>query len=170
MDRMDVMDGMNRDEYGSGRGREDSMHADDPFDLNRFLLAQDDTYDRALAELRAGRKTSHWMWYVFPQIDGLGHSQTARFFAVKSLAEARAYLAHPVLGKRLRECAAAVLSVSGRTASEIFGSPDDIKFRSSMTLFERAEPDCDLFSDALDRFFEGRRDRLTLELLAAEGA
>ncbi|KAF5046171.1 hypothetical protein DSECCO2_473650 [anaerobic digester metagenome] len=146
------------------------MRADDPFDLNRFLQAQEGVYAAALAELRAGRKTSHWMWFVFPQIDGLGRSQTARFFAVKSLAEARAYLAHPVLGKRLRECTAAVLGVAGRTASEIFGSPDDIKFRSSMTLFERAEPNCDLFPDALDRFFEGRRDRLTLDLLAAGGS
>ena len=146
------------------------MHADDPFDLNRFVQAQEGVYAAVLAELRAGRKTSHWMWFVFPQLDGLGRSQTARFFAVKSLAEARAYLAHPVLGKRLRECAAAVLNVAGRTASEIFGSPDDIKFRSSMTLFERAEPDCDLFSDALDRFFEGRRDRLTLKLLADGGS
>lgn len=146
------------------------MKADDPFDLNRFLQAQEGVYAAALAELRAGRKTSHWMWFVFPQIDGLGRSQTARFFAVKSLAEARAYLAHPVLGTRLRECAAAVLGVAGRTASEIFGYPDDLKFRSSMTLFERAAPDCDLFSDALDRFFEGRRDRLTQELLADGGS
>lgn len=146
------------------------MKADDPFDLNRFLQAQEGVYAAALAELRAGRKTSHWMWFVFPQIDGLGRSQTARFFAVKSLAEARAYLAHPVLGTRLRECAAAVLGVAGRTASEIFGYPDDLKFRSSMTLFERAAPDCDLFSDALDRFFEGSRDRLTQELLADGGS
>lgn len=146
------------------------MKADDPFDLNRFLQAQESVYAAALAELRAGRKTSHWMWFVFPQFDGLGRSQTARFFAVKSLAEARAFLAHPVLGKRLRECTAAVLGVAGRTASEIFGYPDDLKFCSSMTLFERAEPDCDLFSEALDRFFEGRRDRLTLELLADGGS
>lgn len=146
------------------------MHADDPFDLDRFLQAQEGVYAAALAELRAGRKTSHWMWFVFPQFDGLGRSQTARFFAVKSLAEARAFLAHPVLGKRLRECTAAVLRVTGRTASEIFGYPDDLKFCSSMTLFERAEPDCDLFSEALDRFFEGRRDRLTRELLADGGS
>ena len=146
------------------------MHAGDPFDLIRFVQAQEGVYAAALAELRAGRKTSHWMWFVFPQIEGLGRSQTARFFAVKSLAEARAYLAHPVLGERLRQCTAAVLGVAGRTASEIFGSPDDIKFRSSMTLFERAGPDCDLFSDALDRFFEGRRDRMTLDLLAAGGS
>ena len=146
------------------------MHADDPFDLNRFVQAQEGVSAEVLAELRAGRKTSHWMWFVYPQLDGLGRSQTARFFAVKSLTEARAYLAHPVLGKRLRECTAAVLAVPGRTASEIFGSPDDIKFRSSMTLFERAEPECDLFSDALDRFFEGRRDRLTLDLLADGGS
>jgi uncharacterized protein (DUF1810 family) len=145
------------------------MHADDPFDLDRFVQAQDGVYAAALAELRAGRKTSHWMWFVFPQIDGLGRSQTARFFAVKSLAEARAYLAHPVLGKRLRECTTAVLGVAGLTASEIFGYPDDIKFRSSMTLFERAAPGCGLFSDALDRFFDGGRDRMTLELLAADG-
>lgn len=146
------------------------MHADDPFDLNRFLQAQEGVYAAALAELRAGRKTSHWMWFVFPQLDGLGRSQTARFFAVKSLAEARAYLTHPLLGKRLRECTAAVQGVAGRTASEIFGYPDDLKFCSSMTLFERAQPDCDLFSDALDRFFEGRRDRLTLEMLANSGS
>lgn len=146
------------------------MKADDPFDLSRFLQAQEGVYAAALAELRAGRKTSHWMWFVFPQFEGLGRSQTARFFAVKSLAEARTYLAHPVLGKRLRECTAAVLGVAGRTASEIFGYPDDLKFCSSMTLFERAEPDCDLFSEALDRFFEGRRDRLTLELLADGGS
>ena len=146
------------------------MKADDPFDLSRFLQAQEGVYAAALAELRAGRKTSHWMWFVFPQFEGLGRSQTARFFAVKSLAEARAFLAHPVLGKRLRECTAGVLRVTGRTASEIFGYPDDLKFCSSMTLFERAEPDCDLFSEALDRFFEGRRDRLTLELLADGGS
>ncbi|WP_028577986.1 DUF1810 domain-containing protein [Desulfomicrobium escambiense] len=146
------------------------MHADDPFDLSRFVQAQEGVYASALAELCAGRKTSHWMWFVFPQIDGLGRSQTARFFAVKSLAEARAYLAHPVLGKRLRECTSAVLAVADRTASEIFGYPDEIKFRSSMTLFERADSDCALFSDALNRFFGGGRDPMTLEILAGIGS
>lgn len=146
------------------------MNAADPFDLNRFLQAQEGAYAAALAELRAGRKTSHWMWFVFPQIDGLGRSTTARHYAIKSLAEARAYLAHPVLGKRLRECAAAVLGVGGRAASEIFGYPDDLKFCSSMTLFERAEPDCDLFSGALNKFFEGGRDPMTLEILAGIGS
>lgn len=143
------------------------MSTDDPFDLNRFLEAQEGVYAHALAELRAGRKTSHWMWFVFPQIDGLGRSTTARRYAIMSLDEARAYLAHPVLGARLRECTTVVLGVSGRSAAEIFGHPDDIKFRSSMTLFERAATDTPLFAAALDTFYAGRRDMATLDILGA---
>ena len=143
------------------------MSTDDPFDLNRFLEAQKGVYAHALAELRAGRKTSHWMWFVFPQIDGLGRSSTARRYAIRSLDEARANLAHPVLGTRLRECTAVVLGVSGRSASEIFGHPDDIKFRSSMTLFERAATDTSLFATALDTYYAGQRDAATLDILGA---
>lgn len=152
---------------GSGPGREDSMHADDPFDLKRFLQAQENTYDKALAELRAGRKTSHWMWFVFPQIDGLGRSPTARHYAIKSMAEARAYLGHPVLGARLRECTRAMLALQGLTAHEILGDQDDLKFRSSMTLFEHAAEDKDLFARAIDTYFAGKRDTLTLTILGA---
>jgi uncharacterized protein (DUF1810 family) len=154
---------------GSGPGREDSMHAHDSFDLKRFLQAQENTYDRALAELRAGRKTSHWIWYVFPQIDGLGRSPAARHYAIKSLAEARAYLAHPVLGARLRECTRAMLALQGLTAHEILGDPDDLKFCSSMTLFEHAAEDNDLFGRAIDTYFAGRRDAMTLMILGADG-
>ena len=150
---------------GDSPGREDSMHAQDPFDLARFLQAQKNTYARALAELRAGRKTSHWMWYVFPQIDGLGRSPTARLYAIRSLAEARAYLGHPVLGARLRECTTAMLGLQGLTAHEILGDPDDLKFRSSMTLFEHAAEDKDLFARAIDTYFAGRRDGMTLMIL-----
>lgn len=146
------------------------MHAgaDAPFDLDRFLRAQDGVYESALNELRAGRKTSHWMWFVFPQLAGLGRSATARFFALRGMDEARAYGAHQILGNRLRQCTAAVLGVKGRSAYEIFGSPDDVKFRSCMTLFELAAADAAVFSEALDRYFGGRRDPLTLQLLAAD--
>src|SRR5712671_4098617 len=109
---------------------------DDPFDLRRFLSAQEDTYARVVAELRSGQKRSHWMWFIFPQIDGLGHSATTKHFAIKSIQEARQYLTHPVLGTRLVECAEAVLAVEGRSIAEIFGYPDDLKLKSSMTLFE----------------------------------
>lgn len=137
----------------------------DPFDLGRFLSAQDDIYADALQELRAGRKRSHWMWFVFPQIDGLGRSATARRYAIKSLDEAREYLRHPVLGARLLECATAVNHLQGRTVHQIFGSPDDMKFCSSMTLFELiAGPDSE-FSLALDKYCAGRRDPATLELI-----
>ena len=109
--------------------------ADDPFDLARFLEAQADTYAQAVRELRSGQKRSHWMWFVFPQIDGLGASATARRYALKSLAETRAYLGHPVLGARIGECTRIVNGLAGRSARQIFGTPDDLKFRSSMTLF-----------------------------------
>ncbi len=135
----------------------------DPFDLERFVTAQDaqSTYDRALAELRAGRKQSHWMWFVFPQIAGLGSSPTARRFAIGSLDEARAYLRHPVLGRRLRECARVVASAASSDAVAIFGPVDAQKLRSSMTLFARAQPDEQAFCDVLDRFFDGMGDPLT---------
>src|SRR5512134_731959 len=115
----------------------DAADRNDPYDLNRFISAQEGIYDRVLAELRGGQKRTHWMWYIFPQIDGLGHSPTTRHYAIKSLEEARRYLSHPVLGARLVECAESVLAVQGRSASDIFGYPDDMKLQSSMTLFAR---------------------------------
>jgi len=132
--------------------------------LERFVEAQAPVYDRALAELKAGRKQSHWMWFVFPQIAGLGRSPMAQHYAIQNLAEARAYLAHPLLGTRLRECTQAVLDVEGKTAHEIFGSPDDLKFRSSLTLFDLASPD-NIFRTALEKYFDGEADALTVEKL-----
>ena len=132
--------------------------------LDRFVEAQAPVYDKALAELKAGRKQSHWMWFVFPQIAGLGHSPMAQHYAIQNLAEAQAYLAHPVLGASLRECTQAVLNVEHRTAHNIFGAPDDLKFRSSMTLFAHAAPDENLFRAALEKYFDGE-DPLTLREL-----
>lgn len=139
---------------------------DDPFDLSRFETAQADVYGQALAELRAGRKRTHWMWFVFPQLKGLGASPTAQFYGLGSLAEARAYLAHPVLGRRLLECTAAVNALAGPAAHEIFGSPDDLKFRSSLTLFQAAAPDEPAFTAALAKYFAGEPDPRTLQFLA----
>ncbi len=137
----------------------------DPFELERFVSAQSGAYSRALAELRGGEKRSHWMWFIFPQIEGLGHSSTARHYSIKSIEEARAYLAHPVLGPRLLECAQAVLTVEGRSAADIFGYPDDMKLRSSMTLFAQvSEPDS-VFVQVLEKYYHGRQDDRTLELL-----
>jgi uncharacterized protein (DUF1810 family) len=136
------------------------------YDLERFVAAQEGVYRGAVAELRAGRKTGHWIWFVFPQVAGLGRSPTSQHYAIGSLGEARAYLDHPVLGPRLRECAAAVLAVSGRTAEEILGSVDAVKLRSSMTLFHRAAPDEPLFRQILDRYYDGRPDGTTDALLA----
>lgn len=133
--------------------------------LERFVQAQEPVIERVLAELRAGRKTSHWMWFVFPQIRGLGHSPTAQRFAIASRAEAEAYLRHPILGPRLRECARLVNEIEGRSVEEIFGYPDDLKFRSSMTLFANVTTDDRVFADALDKYFGGEHDRLTLEKL-----
>lgn len=135
--------------------------------LERFVSAQDarGTYDAALAELRAGRKTSHWMWFVFPQLAGLGLSETSRRYAISSLDEARAYLAHPVLGPRLQECARALLGLDGRTATEILGPVDALKLRSSLTLFARAAPEDPVFGEVLDRYFDGRPDEATDALL-----
>ena len=137
-------------------------------DLQRFVDAQDEhgTYDRALSELRAGRKTSHWMWFVLPQVSGLGQSPTAKHFGIDGLDEARAYLDHEVLGPRLLECCRALLALDGRTtAEEVLGSVDAMKLRSSMTLFARADPDERLFPDVLDRFFDGVPDERTIRLL-----
>ncbi|MBO0676025.1 DUF1810 domain-containing protein [Mycolicibacterium sp. S2-37] len=137
----------------------------DPFDLQRFLDAQDPVYETVVAELRAGRKRSHWMWFVFPQLRGLGHSPTAVRYGITSRAEAGAYLADPVLGGRLRECTGLVLAVEGRTAGEIFGSPDDLKLRSSMTLFAHCAQDGGQFRAVLDKYYEGEEDPFTVDRL-----
>jgi len=140
----------------------------DQYGLERFVRAQDGVYEQACAELRSGRKRTHWMWFIFPQIKGLGSSEMAVRFAISSIEEAKAYLEHPVLGDRLRECARIVVAVEGRTAEEIFGYPDDLKFRSSMTLFAKAaeisEEDL-VFSQALDKYFGGKEDAGTVERL-----
>ena len=137
----------------------------DPFDLQRFVDAQAPVYQRVLAELRQGKKQSHWMWFIFPQLAGLGHSPMAQRFAIASREEAVAYLGHVVLGRRLRECTALVNAVQGRSIREILGSPDDIKFCSSMTLFGAVSSDPE-FADAIQKFHGGTPDRRTLELLA----
>lgn len=145
------------------------MPQEDPYDLQRFVTAQTPVFATVIAELKAGRKRSHWMWFVFPQLRGLGHSPTARFYGIGSADEARAYLGHSILGPRLELCTETVLCVEGRSLHEIFGSPDDLKFRSSMTLFEavaaeRGGP----FRRALDRLCERRRDERSLALLSQE--
>ncbi|OQW38225.1 MAG: calpastatin [Nitrospira sp. SG-bin2] len=138
----------------------------DTYNLHRFLDAQERVYDAVLDELRSGRKASHWIWFIFPQITGLGHSEMAQRFAITSLDEARAYLQHPTLGPRLRACTQLVLDVNGRSAEEIFGYPDHLKFRSCMTLFLTAAPDHTLFNNALLKYFDGKPDQLTLALLS----
>ncbi|ACL57625.1 DUF1810 domain-containing protein [Methylobacterium nodulans] len=138
---------------------------EDPYDLARFVEAQRGTYDQALRELTAGRKQTHWMWFIFPQIAGLGFSAMAQRYAISGLPEAQAYLRHPVLGERLRTCTAAVNALTGRTAHEVFGSPDDTKFRSSMTLFARADTTEREFRAALDAYYGGQEDPRTLEKL-----
>lgn len=137
----------------------------DPFQLKRFVDAQEGIYPQALAELRAGAKHSHWMWFVFPQIDGLGSSGTARFYAIKSRDEAQAYLDHPVLGPRLRECCEALLQLADDNPTRILGYPDDLKLRSSMTLFAAVAGDDPLFEQVLAKFYGGQADGRTLELL-----
>jgi uncharacterized protein (DUF1810 family) len=136
----------------------------DPFDLERFLLAQDRIYPRVLSELQAGEKMSHWMWFIFPQIRGLGRSPVSIEYAISSRDEARAYLQHPILGPRLKECTDLVLRVEGRSAFEIFDEPDDMKFRSCMTLFAQVSTD-DIFQRALDKYCDGVPDQLTLDRL-----
>jgi uncharacterized protein (DUF1810 family) len=135
----------------------------DTYNLERFVEAQAPVYEQVLSELRAGRKQSHWIWFIFPQIAGLGYSSTAQFYAIESLDEAAAYLQHPVLGPRLRECTEIVNGIEGRSVNAILGSPDDMKFRSSMTLFAQATKDNEIFLSALKKYFEGRADELTLQ-------
>ena len=139
--------------------------SDDHYNLQRFLDAQNPVYDRVWEELRLGRKESHWMWFIFPQIAGLGHSQMAQRYAISSLAEAKAYLDHAVLGGRLRECTRLICKVDGKSAHDILGSPDDMKFRSCMTLFARAAPQEQAFMDALEKYFGGAEDQATIARL-----
>jgi len=143
------------------------MGAQDPYDLERFVRAQAGDYERALGEIRAGRKRSHWMWYIFPQLEGLGASAMSRQYAIKSLTEARAYLAHPVLGPRLTSCVEALLALEGRSAVEIFGPADELKLRSCATLFAEAATPSSVFDRLLDKYFQGERDASTLRLLAS---
>jgi uncharacterized protein (DUF1810 family) len=138
---------------------------DDPFDLKRFADAQSTEYDDALAELRAGRKRGHWIWFIFPQLKGLGRSAASEYYGIGSVEEARAYLRHPVLGTRLKECTEMVNRIEGSTVEEIFGFPDNLKFRSSMTLFARAAEDGSPFETALEKYFDGEPDAKTIELL-----
>ena len=143
----------------------DTDAADDPHYLSRFVQAQEDDYARALSEIKSGRKQSHWMWYIFPQFDGLGSSSTSKRYSIKSVAEAEAYLANPVLGPRLLEIVEEVLRVEGRSALEIFGSPDDMKLRSCATLFACVSPAGSVFERLLDKYYQGGRDGKTRRLL-----
>ena len=145
--------------------RNDSRSADDPYDLTRFVRAQEKNYECALSEIRSGRKRTHWMWYIFPQFDGLAFSSTSKYYSIKSVAEAKAYLDHPLLGPRLLECAEAVVRVEGRSATEIFGSPDDLKLRSCATLFACVSPRDSVFDRLLRKYYRGGRDGKTLQLL-----
>jgi uncharacterized protein (DUF1810 family) len=144
--------------------------AADPFNLERFVQAQEEDSGQALSEISRGRKRSHWMWYIFPQFEGLGVSSTSRRYSVKSVAEAKAYLAHPVLGPRLVECAEAALRVEGLSAVEIFGSPDDMKLRSCATLFGFVSSEGSVFHRVIDRYFHGQRDDRTLRLIGLDAA
>jgi len=137
----------------------------DLFDLSRFINAQTDSYATALTELKSGYKQSHWIWYIFPQLDGLGHSSTAKYYAIKDITEAQQYLNHPVLGKRLLECTTAVLAVEGRTILDILGFPDNLKLHSSMTLFAHIADSNPVFTRVIDKYFDGKLDIKTLELL-----
>jgi len=137
----------------------------DPFDLSRFVRAQENDYERAISEISSGQKRTHWMWYIFPQFDGLAFSSTSRHYSIKSVEEARAYLDHPVLGPRLRECAEVVVGIEGRSAAQIFGSPDDLKLKSCATLFACVSPPDSVFDRLLAKFYQGQRDEKTLQLL-----
>ena len=143
----------------------DSRSSDDAYNLNRFVHAQEGDYAQALAELRSGKKRTHWMWYIFPQIDGLAFSATSKHYAIKSIAEAKAYLGHALLGPRLQECAEVVLRIEGRSVREIFGSPDDLKLRSCATLFACVLPPGAVFDRLLRKYYRGGRDRKTLQRL-----
>ena len=153
--RMTPLDGI--------EGKVTSM--DDPYDLQRFVDAQDPVFEQVCAELCGGQKEGHWMWYIFPQLQGLGYSAMSIKYAISSRQEAEAYLEHPVLGQRIRECTRLVILVEGRSINQIFGSPDDLKFRSSMTLFARVASENRIFKDALQKYFAGELDRRTLERL-----
>jgi uncharacterized protein (DUF1810 family) len=141
------------------------MSRDDPFNLARFVHAQEYAYDTALEEIRGGRKRSHWMWFIFPQFAGLGHSPTATHYAIRSRDEAKAYLDHPVLGPRLAECAAAVLELEGVSAHDVFGYPDDLKLKSSMTLFALVSAQASVFREVLTKYFGGEPDEATVRLV-----
>ena len=143
----------------------DASERDAVYDLNRFVRAQGDVYPKALAELRRGRKESHWMWFIFPQFNGLGRSPSSKFYAIKSKDEAKAYLEHPVLGKRLSECSEALLRIKGKSAAEIFGYPDDLKLHSSMSLFASISKADSVFSQVLKQYFGGSLDEQTLNLM-----
>ena len=143
----------------------DITRTEDEYNLSRFLQAQEEDYERALSELRSGQKRTHWMWYIFPQLDGLTFSSTAKHYAIKDVNEAKAYLAHPVLGPRLQECAEAVIRVEGRSAREIFGSPDDLKLKSCATLFAHVSAPGSVFERLLIKYYQGQRDDKTLQLL-----
>jgi uncharacterized protein (DUF1810 family) len=144
-----------------------SKEPTDPHYLNRFVEAQEGVYERALTEIRGGRKRSHWMWYIFPQFDGLGYSSTTKRYSIKSVAEATEYLRHPVLGPRLRECCEVLLSISGRPAIEIFGSPDEMKLQSCATLFAHVSPPNSVFRRVLGKYFHGKYDAATLQLIGS---
>jgi uncharacterized protein (DUF1810 family) len=143
----------------------ETCRSDDPYNLNRFVQAQQEDYAQALAEIRSGQKRTHWMWYIFPQINGLAFSATAKRYAIKSLEEAKAYLDHPILGPRLLECAEAVVQIEGRSATEVFGSPDDLKLRSCATLFACVLPPGSVFERLLTKYYPGGRDERTRQLL-----
>ena len=149
----------------------DPRGSDDPYDLARFVRAQESVYEEVLSEIRSGKKRTHWMWYIFPQVGGLAFSSTSQRYAIKSVAEAKAYLDHPILGPRLLECAEAVVQVDGRSAMDIFGSPDDLKLRSCATLFASVSPPDSVFDRLLRKYYRGGRDGKTLQLLgiASEG-
>jgi uncharacterized protein (DUF1810 family) len=142
--------------------------SDDPYDLNRFVQAQQGDYEQALSEIQSGRKRSHWMWYIFPQFDGLAFSSTSKRYSIKSVEEAKAYLDHPVLGPRLLDCAEAAARIEGRSATKIFGSPDDLKLRSCATLFASVSPPGSVFHCLLDKYYQGEPDGNTLRLLGID--
>lgn len=144
---------------------EKNLNNEDIFNLRRFLIAQDSIYNNVIKELQNGKKRSHWMWFIFPQIEGLGRSSTAKFYGIKSREEAQAYLNHPILGKRLLECTETILSIQGKSALQILGTPDDLKLKSSMTLFASISPANSVFHRALQQFFAGKEDAQTISLL-----
>ncbi|MFI5342276.1 MAG: DUF1810 domain-containing protein [Candidatus Methylomirabilales bacterium] len=145
----------------------DPRNSDDPYALTRFVRAQENDYEQALSEIRTGRKRTHWMWYIFPQFDGLAFSSTSKYYSIKSVAEAKAYLDHPLLGPRLLECAEAAVRVEGRSATDIFGTPDDLKLRSCATLFACVSPRDSVFDRLLAKYYRGERDDKTLQLLGS---